>query len=107
MLRFVISADIKNNGPGVAVLSDDWTKPWLTAYPSKPIPNFVQPYHTGKAVTLKPGESVTDEFPISLLSLAGGGAYDVIVEVDPKNAIPEANEGNNTAKIQIPAKICG
>jgi hypothetical protein len=107
-----LSGTIENKGPGTAVLAPDWTKPWLTAYPSVKIPLFVQPYQTGtkdtagQAVTLNPGDFIIVPIDAKLPPAPGGSAYDLIIEVDPSNAIAETNENNNTGKIAIPAHVC-
>ncbi|MFO0995423.1 MAG: CARDB domain-containing protein [Alphaproteobacteria bacterium] len=99
----VIVADITNLGPGPAFLPAEWTKPWLTAYPSKPLKGFVQPFYTpGQKMTLKKGETVQLEFSALFGEAVGGGGYDVIVKVDPYNVIKEANENNNTDSFAVP-----
>jgi CARDB len=109
-LSFTVHAVITNKGPADATLPAEWTKPWVTAYPSKPAPNFnfVQPYQTGgHVVTLKKGESTSVDFPVILGRSEGGAAYDLIIQVDPYNVIQENNESNNTSNIAIAANICG
>jgi hypothetical protein len=95
-------AKIRNHGPGDAVLPAEWTKPWVTAYPSVKMPNFVQPYQTGgKQTVLKPGQETIVEFDAMLTDPPGGVPWQMIVMVDPKNVIKEVNENNNTAKLGI------
>jgi hypothetical protein len=107
-LSFAVKAVITNKGPATATLPAEWTRPWVTAYPSTSIPNFVKPYQTGgKIVTLKMGESTSVEFPVILRRSPDGAAYDLIIQVDPYNVIKENDESNNTSKIAIPAKVCG
>ncbi len=107
-LRFTVHAVITNNGSAAVTLPSEWTKPWVTGYPSTSIPGFVKPYQTGgTAVTLKKGQSTSVEFPVILGRSQGGAAYDLIIQVDPYNVIQESNENNNTSNIAIPAKICG
>jgi hypothetical protein len=107
-LGLTLRATITNEGAGPAVLASNWTKPWVSAHPSVSIPGFVKPYQTGaKTVTLKAGAYESVEFNAILGPAPGGVGYDLILEVDPSNAIKETNEKNNTSKISIPAKICG
>lgn len=107
-LRVNLEPQINNNGPGAAVLPEEWTKPWVTAYPSKPIPLFVQPYQTlGKSLTLQPGDSVTVPLSVNFPPVPGGGAFDIVVEVDPYKVITETDETNNTSSFTIPANFCG
>jgi hypothetical protein len=83
-LSFTVHAVITNNGSAAVTLPTEWTKPWVTGYPSTSIPGFVKPYQS-----------------------QGGAAYDLIIQVDPYNVIQESNGNNNTSNIAIPAKICG
>jgi CARDB len=107
-LSFTVHATIKNQGQAAATLPAEWTKPWVTAYPSTSIQGFVQPYQTGgKIVTLKTGESTSVDFPVILERSEGGAAYDLTIQVDPYDVIQESNENNNKTKIAIPANVCG
>jgi hypothetical protein len=105
---------ISNKGTANAVLPNDWTKPWITAYadPAAKLPPYVRPYQTctgGVACpfTLEPNGSVTVPMKILLPPAPGGSEYKVIVEADPNKAIQETNEDNNTDYVPIPAKVCG
>jgi subtilase family serine protease len=107
-LGVTILATITNKGQGPAVLASNWTKPWVSANTSVAIPGFVKPSQTGaKTVTLSPGASESIDIGITVPPPPGGVGYDVIVQVDPSNAIKETNEQNNTSKIPVPAKVCG
>lgn len=107
ILRFTVLAVITNNGSAPVTLPSDWTKPWVTGYPSTSISNFVKPYQTGTTITLNTGQSTSVEFPVSIPSSANAAAYDFIVDVDPNNTVKESNENNNSSKIPVPAHICG
>ena len=103
-----VQATITNKGQGPAVLVSNWTKPWVSASTSVAIAGFVRPSQTGaKTVTLSAGASEAVDFGITVPAAPGGVAYDLIIQVDPSNAIKETNEQNNTGKIAVPAKICG
>ena len=106
-LALAITAKIKNQGEGPAVLVSNWTKPWVTAYLSVSLPGFVKPSQTGaKTVTLIPGEQTVVAFNTILPPVPKGG-YSLIFEVDPSNAIKENNEKNNTTEVSVHPKICG
>ena len=105
---------IQNKGNANAFLSDDWTKNgWITAYadPAVKLPPYIRPVQTCTAgapcpLTLKPQGSVTVPLSISLPPKPDGGAYNVIVQVDPGNAVAESDENNNTDTIAVPANVC-
>jgi hypothetical protein len=53
---------IYNKGTAAVTLEGNWTKPWVTLYPtidlSRQPGGFVQPYQAGKTITLNPGDKV-------------------------------------------------
>jgi CARDB len=107
-LGLTVHAVVKNQGQGPAVLVANWTKPWIEASTSKPIPGFVKPlWSGGKTVTLKTGDMTTMKLSATIPRTPDGSGYDVIVRADPVDAIKETNENNNTAKFAVPEKICG
>jgi hypothetical protein len=106
-LGVTVQATITNKGPGPAVLVSNWTKPWVSVNTSIPIAGFVKPSQTGaKTVTLSPGGAEAVDVGITVPPAPGGAGYDLIIQVDPSNAIKENDEKNNTSKIAVPAKIC-
>ena len=108
ILGGTVQAMITNKGQGPAVLVSNWTKPWVSVSTSVAIAGFVKPSQTGaKTVTLSLGGSEAVDIGVTVPRTPGGVAYDLIIQVDPSNAIKETNEQNNTSKITVPAKICG
>jgi hypothetical protein len=102
----VLEAKIVNAGAGTVVLAGDETKPWVSARPSLPLPDWATPHPMANTTTLKPGESVSIPIKVIAPSRPDNAPYKLIVEVDPNQAYAETNENNNQYEIPVSAPPC-
>jgi len=102
----VLEAKIVNAGPGTVLLAGDDSKPWVSARPSLPLPNWVTPHPTANARNLKPGEAVS--IPIKVIGppRTDNAPYKLIIEVDPNKAYAETNETKNQYEIAVSSPPC-
>jgi hypothetical protein len=102
----VLEAKIVNKGSGTVVLAGDETKPWVSARPSLPLPNWATPHPTANTKTLKPGEAVSIPIKVIAPPNPDGAPYNLIIEVDPNKLYAESNEDNNQYLIPVSSAPC-